>query len=125
MLIKHFGYYVKPGAKAVKYTVNGTSPAKAVAFTNPNGDVILVIGNTNASAFALTVKVGNEMWKATLPPNLVQYAQDRHRYHRAVQEMQAEKQCHASAEQREYPQFDAVFFAPGRGKRTGSRLNPH
>jgi hypothetical protein len=64
---KHYGNYVKAGAKAVKRTVTGTAPDRAVAFRNPNGDVILVIGNTGTGTFALTVKVGNEMWKATLP----------------------------------------------------------
>jgi glucosylceramidase len=66
---KHFGYYVKPGAKAVRYTINGASPAKTVAFKNPNGDIILVLSNTSASTFALTAKVGAMMWKATLPAN--------------------------------------------------------
>jgi glucosylceramidase len=64
---KHYGYYVKPGAYAIRRTVNGTAPDRAVAFRNPNGDVILVIGNSGAATFALTVRVGNEMWKATLP----------------------------------------------------------
>jgi glucosylceramidase len=67
--LKHFGHYVQAGAKAVKYTVNGASPAKVVAFSNPNGDVILVLSNANSSAFALTAKVDNTMYKASLPPN--------------------------------------------------------
>jgi glucosylceramidase len=66
---KHFAHYVKPGAKAINKTVNGASLAKANAFRNPNGDIILVCSNTNSSAYALTVKVGNQMWKASLPAN--------------------------------------------------------
>jgi glucosylceramidase len=66
---KHFGNYVKPGAKAVRYSPIGTIPGKITAFRNPNGDVILVTSNQNASAYSLTVKVGTKMWKATLPPN--------------------------------------------------------
>ena len=66
---KHYSYYVKAGAKAVKYTVNGSTPAKVVAFSNPNGDVILVLSNMNSTPFALITKVGNMMYKATLPPN--------------------------------------------------------
>jgi glucosylceramidase len=66
---KHFAYYVKQGAKAVKYTVNGATLANVVAFTNPNGDIILVMYNINSTPFALTVKVGNTMYKASLPPN--------------------------------------------------------
>jgi glucosylceramidase len=68
--MKHFSYYVKPGAKAIRFTNTGTAPANTNAFLNPNGDIILVMANTSTSAFPLTVKVGNnEMYKATLPPN--------------------------------------------------------
>jgi hypothetical protein len=66
---KHFGYYVKAGAKAVKYSITGSGPAKTNAFRNPNGDIILVCSNTNSSAFALTAKVGSMMYKASLPAN--------------------------------------------------------
>jgi glucosylceramidase len=66
---KHYSHYVKEGAKAVKYSINGSGPAKTNAFRNPNGDIILVCSNTNGSAFALTVKNGNMMYKANLPGN--------------------------------------------------------
>jgi hypothetical protein len=66
---KHFAHYVKAGAKAVKYSVTGAGPAKTNAFRNPNGDIILVCFNKNNSAFALTLKVGDKMWKASLPAN--------------------------------------------------------
>ena len=66
---KHFAHYVKPGAKAVRcgYTSSSANQPKISAFRNPNGDIIVVLSNTNASANALTVKVGNVMWKASLP----------------------------------------------------------
>jgi glucosylceramidase len=64
---KHFGYYVKPGAKAIKYTVTGAGPTKVSAFRNPNGDLILVAHNSSNSPYQLNVKVGNQMWKASLP----------------------------------------------------------
>ena len=64
---KHFGYYVKPGAYAIRRTVTGTPPGNSNAFRNPNGDIILVLSNTGSSAFALTVRVGNMMWRASLP----------------------------------------------------------
>ena len=64
---KHFGNYVKPGAYAIRRTVTGSGPAKSSAFRNPNGDIVLVLSNTNSSAFALTVRVGNMMWRASLP----------------------------------------------------------
>ncbi len=66
---KHYGYYVKPGAKAIKYTVTGAGPSKVSAFRNPNGDLILVMGNFSGNPYQLNVKVGNQMWKATLPAN--------------------------------------------------------
>ena len=66
---KHFGYYVKVGAKAVKCTTNGASPGKMCAFSNPNGDIILVVENVTSNVFALTTKVGNTMWKVSLPAN--------------------------------------------------------
>jgi glucosylceramidase len=63
---KHFGYYVKPGAHAIRRTITNSAPNRAVAFLNPNGNIILVIG-TGSGTFALTVRVGNNMWQATLP----------------------------------------------------------
>jgi glucosylceramidase len=66
---KHFAHYIKPGAKAIYKKVNGTALNKTNAFRNPNGDLILVCSNTNSGEFALTVKVGNLMWKASLPGN--------------------------------------------------------
>jgi glucosylceramidase len=66
---KHFGYYVKPGAKSIKYTVAGSAPTRITAYKNPNGDLIVVAGNFSGSPYQLNVKVGNQMWKATLPAN--------------------------------------------------------
>ena len=66
---KHFGYYVKAGASAIRNTVTGTNIGKVCTFRNPNGDIILVLANTTGSAFAHTVKVGNMMWRPTLPAN--------------------------------------------------------
>ena len=64
---KHFANFVKPNAKAVRYTTSGSGLYKASAFRNPNGDVIFVCFNSSNNAFALTLKVGNTMWKTSLP----------------------------------------------------------
>lgn len=64
---KHFAKYVKAGAKAVKYTTTGTAPSKVSAFRNPNGDLILVLSNQSSTPYALTARVGNTMYKASLP----------------------------------------------------------
>ena len=66
---KHLSHYVQVGAKAVNFTTNGISNLTSAAFLNPNGDIILVMNSTNTAAVALTVKVGTEMYKATLPAN--------------------------------------------------------
>jgi glucosylceramidase len=66
---KHISHYVKPGAKAINITTAGTNPGNKVAFLNPNGDIIVCVSNTNGSAFPATIKVGNTMYKATLPAN--------------------------------------------------------
>jgi glucosylceramidase len=67
---KHYGYYVKPGAKVIKYSVTGAGPGgKISAYKNPNGDLILVLQNTSGNPYELNVKVGNQMWKASLPGN--------------------------------------------------------
>jgi hypothetical protein len=66
---QHFSHFVQVGAKAVNFTTNGLSNLTSAAFKNPNGDIILVTGNANSSATPITVKVGNEMYKATLPAN--------------------------------------------------------
>ena len=64
---KHFGYYVKTGAKGVKFTATGLSNLSTAAFRNPNGDIILITGTTNTTATPVTVKIGSEMFKTTLP----------------------------------------------------------
>lgn len=66
---KHFAHYVKPDAKVVRNTVNGAGPSKLSTFKNPNGDIIVVVSNANGGTYPLTIKVGNRMWKATLPGN--------------------------------------------------------
>jgi glucosylceramidase len=66
---KHISHYVKPGAKAINITTTGTNPGSKAAFLNPNGDIIVVSSNTSATALAATVRVGNTMYRATLPAN--------------------------------------------------------
>ena len=66
---KHFAHYVKPGAKVVKFTNVGGYPGIGVAFRNPNGDIIFVMENGTANPYALTLRVDNRMYKATLPAN--------------------------------------------------------
>jgi hypothetical protein len=56
-----------PGAKAVNMTTIGTNPGPKAAFLNPNGDIIVIVGNTSGSALAATIKVGTRMYKPNLP----------------------------------------------------------
>ena len=66
---KHFSYYVKTGARGIKMATTGITNLTSSAFRNPNGDIILVTGSANTSATPITVKVGSQMFKTTLPAN--------------------------------------------------------
>lgn len=68
---KHFSYYVRVGAKAIKFALTGTNPSASnmSAFLNPNGDIIFVVRNSSSSVSPITLKIGNEAYNAILPPN--------------------------------------------------------
>ncbi len=42
----------------------------SAAFRNPNGDIILNVGNANSSATSVTTKIGSRMVVVTMPANL-------------------------------------------------------
>jgi len=67
--VKHIDHYVQVGAKVINITTTGTNPGPKVAFLNPNGDIIVVVSNTNGTALASTIKIGTTMYKVTLPAN--------------------------------------------------------
>ena len=62
--VKHYSYYVKPGAKKIKSDGTFTNQ---VAFMNPDGSVIVVLDNTGTSQTAVGITVGGKMVNAQLP----------------------------------------------------------
>jgi glucosylceramidase len=66
---KHFGHYVKVHAKAIKFIVNGLTKLTGAAFRNPDGDIILNVGNANSCATSVITKIGNRMVEVTMPAN--------------------------------------------------------
>ena len=66
---KHFGHYVKVHAKAIKFTNNGLTKLTSAAFCNPDGDIILNVGNADSCATSVTTKIGNRMVVVTMPAN--------------------------------------------------------
>lgn len=62
--VKHFSYFVAPGAKKIKTSGNYTNQ---VAFLNPDGSVVVVIGNTTTSPVSLGIKIGGSMTTASIP----------------------------------------------------------
>ena len=61
---KHFSYFVNPNARYIK--MKGTYNDK-VAFINPNGDIVLVVRNSQASSSVAGIKVDNQMFLPTIP----------------------------------------------------------
>jgi hypothetical protein len=82
--VKHFGYFVKPGAKRIATAGNystggsnslGTNLGESVtdgdmmAFLNPNGDKVLVVRNSSGTNKAVAIKLGTAKIKPTIPAN--------------------------------------------------------
>jgi glucosylceramidase len=88
--VKHFGYFVKPGAKRIATTGNystggsnslgvnidpitpGTiTDGDMMAFLNPNGAKVLVVRNSSASSKAVAIQIGTSKIKPTIPANSI------------------------------------------------------
>jgi glucosylceramidase len=63
-LVKHFSYYVKPGAKKIKSSGNYSNQ---IAFLNPDGSVVMVLINSGTSAVSLGINCVSKMVNVTLP----------------------------------------------------------
>ena len=65
-IVKHFGYYVKPGAKMLKRS----GPfADQVPFLNPDGSIVVVMVNKANATTPVNVTFGNSMISVSLPPS--------------------------------------------------------
>ena len=73
--LKHFAHFLQPGAVRIGLTnltkTGGDQPAfsdqNAVAFRNPSGELILLIGNRNPQELAVTVRAGKHGANLKLP----------------------------------------------------------
>jgi glucosylceramidase len=62
-LLKHFSYYIQPGAKKIK--TEGNNPG-LLAFQNPDKSLIVIIWNKEDDARETNIRIGNKMLKAPL-----------------------------------------------------------
>ncbi|HEX2956738.1 MAG TPA: glycoside hydrolase family 30 beta sandwich domain-containing protein [Chitinispirillaceae bacterium] len=82
--VKHFGYYVKPGARRIETSGNfstggsnllsnnlqeSVSDGDMMAFQNPDGNIVLVVRNTTSSEKTVAIKTGSSKFKPVLPAN--------------------------------------------------------
>ena len=71
-VMRHFSQYVKPGARRILST--GLWGDK-IAFVNPDGSIVLVIGNSAKQAYPVSVGLGgasnSDAIKAELPPHSI------------------------------------------------------
>lgn len=80
--VKHFGYFIKPGAKRIATAGNystggsnslGTNIAESItdgdmmAFVNPSEDRVLVVRNSTGTNKAVAIKIGTSKIKPTIP----------------------------------------------------------
>lgn len=64
---KHFSYFVKPGARLIGIKPYGPW-SEAVAFQNPDGEIVLVMQNATNSEKEVKIKLEKKAVKVTLPP---------------------------------------------------------
>lgn len=61
-VFRHVGQYVDPGAKVL-----GVTGGSALAFENPNGDIVTIVHNEATSAADIVVSVGGKMYSVNVP----------------------------------------------------------
>ena len=66
--VKHWTHYIRRNARRIK-SVNSDPAHKGSvsAYRNPNGDIVLLVGNEAAAVDTLSVKLGSKAFKAVLP----------------------------------------------------------
>lgn len=87
--VKHFGYFVKPGARRIatagNYSTGGSNSlgvnidplvgsitdGDMMAFLNPNGDKVLVVRNSSGSTKTVSIKIGTAKIKPAIPANSI------------------------------------------------------
>jgi glucosylceramidase len=64
--VKHFSYYVKPGAYRI---YSGGNYDDIVAFKNPDGNMVLIVKNNNTDDLPVAIKLGDQKIKPIIPAN--------------------------------------------------------
>ena len=71
-VMRHFSQFVKPGAKRV-LTTGGWNDK--IAFVNPDGSTVLVIGNSSGKPMPIVITIanrpGDDTWDVTVAPHSV------------------------------------------------------
>ena len=65
-LLKHFSYFIMPGARKLSTTGNDSS---LLAFANPDGSLIVIIGNKENTAKKISLQIDKKMLEVTLEPH--------------------------------------------------------
>jgi glucosylceramidase len=65
-LLKHFSYFIQPGARKLKTTGNN---AEMLAFVNPDNSLIVIIGNEEDTTKEAHLKIGKRMLNVLLEPH--------------------------------------------------------
>jgi len=65
-LLKHFSYYIQPGAKKLKTDGNNS---ELLAFINPDKSLVIIVGNKAETASAINIKTGRKNLVAQVEPH--------------------------------------------------------
>lgn len=67
--MKHFSHFVKPGARLIE--TKGHWTGDAVAFENPDGELVVVVGNSAHTSRGITFKNGETEFSAMIEPHTI------------------------------------------------------
>ena len=65
-VMKHFSYFVQPGAYRISTSGDWSNK---LGFLNPNGEIIVVVWNSDNSNRTVTIKIGDDMVHPVVPAN--------------------------------------------------------
>jgi glucosylceramidase len=65
-LLKHFSYYIQPGARKLKTEGNNSG---LLAFLNPDKSLILIVGNIEDVGRETNIKIGKERLNVHIEPH--------------------------------------------------------
>jgi len=68
-LLAHTARFIHPGAYRIHSTYNGD--IQNVAYQNPDGEIVILVGNTSSFSRSFTLTVGSHHFLHTLPPKSI------------------------------------------------------